>query len=334
MITVFQTPKKLIAVSISLTLATALLSNSAPVWAIQKMPFVTGSGGAVATINEQASQSAIEILNRGGNAIDAAVAAAATLGVTDPFSCGIGGGGFMLIYLAKEKRFITLDHRETAPAGFRSDAFMRNGKAMAWEEAVNSGMAVGVPGTVRGWDEALNRYGRMSFKQVLAPAIQVAQQGFAVTPIFHHLNQGAAEKFARYTSSSSLYLHEGKALPVGFHFKNPDLAKTYRMIARAGVNGFYRGPVAQQLIQTVNQPPVKNGVQVVAGNMTSADLQNYEARWRLPIQSTYRGLDLVSIGLPSSGGITVASALNILKISTPKVCLANRLNTCTWKRRA
>ena len=313
MITVFQTPKKLIAVSISLTLATALISHSAPVWAIQKTPFVTGSGGAVATINEQASQSAIEILNRGGNAIDAAVAAAATLGVTDPFSCGIGGGGFMLIYLAKEKRFITLDHRETAPAGFRSDAFMRNGKAIAWEEAVNSGMAVGVPGTVRGWDEALRRYGRMSFKQVLAPAIQVAQQGFAVTPIFHHLNQGAVEKFARYTSSSSLYLHEGKALPVGFHFKNPDLAKTYRIIAQAGVNGFYRGPVAQQLIQTVNQPPVKNGVQVVAGSMTSADLQNYEARWRLPIQSTYRGLDLVSIGLPSSGGITVASALNILE---------------------
>ncbi|MBC3881997.1 gamma-glutamyltransferase [Undibacterium sp. LX40W] len=309
----FQAPQNILAVSISLTLSAALLSTSTQVWSAQKTPFVTGSGGAVATINEHATQSAIDILNRGGNAIDAAVAAAATLGVTDPFSCGIGGGGFMLIYLAKENRFITLDHRETAPAGFRSDAFMRNGKAIAWEEAVNSGMAVGVPGTVRGWDEALTRYGRLSFKQVLAPAIQVAQKGFTVTPIFHHLNQGAVEKFARYTSSSALYLHEGKALPIGFHFKNPDLAKTYRIIAQAGVNGFYRGPVAQGLLQTVNQPPAKNGVQVVAGNMNSADLQNYEARWRLPVRSTYRGLDLVSMGLPSSGGITVAEALNILE---------------------
>ncbi len=313
MTTAIKPRKKILATSLSLALSTALIVSCAQVWAAQKMPFVTGSGGAVATINEHASQSAIDILNRGGNAVDAAVAAAATLGVTDPFSCGIGGGGFMLIYLAKENRFVTLDHRETAPAGFRSDAFMRNGKAIAWEDAVNSGMAVGVPGTVRGWDEALTRYGRMSFKQVLAPAIQVAQKGFAITPIFHHLNQGAVDKFARYTSSSALYLHEGKALPVGFHFKNPDLAKTYRLIAQAGVNGFYRGPVAQRLLQTVNQPPVKDGVQVVAGNMSSADLQNYEARWRLPVRSSYRGLDLVSMGLPSSGGITVAEALNIME---------------------
>lgn len=318
MITALQTKKTLLSISVSLSLTALFFTPNTHAYSAQqdsarKTPVITGSGGAVATINEHASQSAIDILNRGGNAIDAAVAAAATLGVTDPFSCGIGGGGFMLIYLAKENRFITLDHRETAPAGFRSDAFMRDGKAVAWEEAVNSGMSVGVPGTVRGWDEALTRYGRMSFKQVLAPAIQVAEKGFAVTPIFHHLNQGALEKFARYTSSSALYLHQGKALPVGFHFKNPDLANTYRLIAKAGVNGFYRGPMAHSIVQTVNQPPVKAGVQVVAGNMTSADLQNYEARWRLPVRSTYRGYDLVSMGLPSSGGITVAEALNILE---------------------
>lgn len=313
MTTALRVSKTLLSISISLSLATVFTSINAQASSVQKSPLVTGSGGAVATINEQASQSAIDILNRGGNAIDAAVAAAATLGVTDPFSCGIGGGGFMVIYLAKEKRVITLDHRETAPAGFRSDAFMRGGKAIAWEDAVNSGMAVGVPGTVRGWDEALTRYGRMSFKQVLAPAIQVAQKGFAITPIFHHLNQGAVDKFARYTSSSTLYLHQGKALPVGFHFKNPDLAKTYHLIAKAGVNAFYRGPMAYSIVQTVNQPPVAAGVQVVAGNMTSADLQNYEARWRLPVRSSYRGLDLVSMGLPSSGGITVSEALNILE---------------------
>ncbi|WMW80835.1 gamma-glutamyltransferase [Undibacterium cyanobacteriorum] len=278
-----------------------------------KTPEMHGRGGAAATINEYATQSAMQVLNRGGNAIDAAVAAAATLGVTDPFSCGIGGGGFMLIYLAKEKRFITLDHRETAPQGFRSDAFMRDGKPIAWEDAVNSGMAVGVPGTVRGWDEALRRYGTMSFKKVLSPAIAVAERGFPITPIFHHLNQGAAAKFQRYSSSSALYLHQGQALPVGFHFRNPDLAKTYRLIAQAGVNGFYRGPVAQAFVNTVNQPPVNQGVAVVPGKMQLSDLDNYEARWRLPVHTTYRGLDLYSMGLPSSGGVTVFEALNMLE---------------------
>ena len=279
----------------------------------QKTPEMHGRGGAAATINEYATQSAMHVLNHGGNAIDAAVAAAATLGVTDPFSCGIGGGGFMLIYLAKEKRFITLDHRETAPQGFRADAFMRDGKEIVWEDAVNSGMSVGVPGTVRGWDEALRRYGSMSFKKVLAPAISVAEKGFPITPIFHHLNQGAAAKFARYSSSSALYLHQGKALPVGFHFKNPELAKTYRLIAQGGVNAFYRGPVAQAFVNTVNQPPVNAGVSAVAGKMSLSDLDNYEARWRLPVRTTYRGLDVVSMGLPSSGGITVSEALNILE---------------------
>jgi gamma-glutamyltranspeptidase/glutathione hydrolase len=145
------------------------LACSAPAWA--KSPLASGTGGAVATISEPASQAALAILNKGGNAVDAAVAAAATLGVTDPFSCGVGGGGFMVIYLARENRVITLDHREVAPASFRSNAFTADGKPMDFDTAVASGMAVGVPGTVRGWHDALDRYGTMSFKQVLAPAI-------------------------------------------------------------------------------------------------------------------------------------------------------------------
>jgi gamma-glutamyltranspeptidase/glutathione hydrolase len=139
-------------------------------------PVATGTGGAVATISEPASQAAITILNKGGNAIDAAVAAAATLGVTDPFSCGIGGGGLMVIYLAKDKRVITIDHRETAPASFSPTVFRPDGKELDFDTAIASGMAVGVPGTVRGWHEALQRYGSMSFAQVLAPAIGVASK--------------------------------------------------------------------------------------------------------------------------------------------------------------
>lgn len=294
-----------LALSFGLSSVSAIASN--------KTPIATGTGGAVATINEIASQSALKILNQGGNAIDAAVAAAATLGVTDPFSCGIGGGGFMLIYLAKEKRFVVLDHRETAPASVRSDMFTENGKAIAWEESVSSGLSVGVPGTVRAWDEALKRYGSMQFKQVLAPAIQTAQQGFQVSPIFHHLNSGAAHKFALYSSSSALYLHEGKPLPVGYTFKNPDLAKTYQILAQAGANAFYRGKIADALLNTVNHPPVHGNAQVRPGNMTQADLLNYEVRTRLPIHSTYRGYDLYSLGAPSSGGLTVALALNMLE---------------------
>ena len=303
--------KKTSLVSIGLAVSFGLVHNQ--VSAADKTPIATGTGGAVATINETASQSALKILNQGGNAIDAAVAAAATLGVTDPFSCGIGGGGFMLIYLAKEKRFVVLDHRETAPASVRPDIFTENGKAIEWEDAVSSGRSVGVPGTVRAWDEALKRYGSMQFKQVLAPAIQTAEQGFKISPIFHHLNSGAARKFALYSSSSALYLHDGKPLPVGYAFKNPDLAKTYKILAQNGANAFYRGKIADALLNTVNNPPVHGNAKVRPGNMTQADLLNYEVRTRLPLHSTYRGYDLYALGAPSSGGLTVALALNILE---------------------
>ena len=131
------------------------------------------------------------------------------------------------------------------------------------------------------------------------------RKGFSDHADFSSFESGAAAKFARYSSSSALYLHQGKA-PVGFHFKNPDLAKTYRLIAQGGVNAFYRGPVAQAFVNTVNRPPVNAGVSVVAGKMSLSDLDNYEARWRLPVRTTYRGLEVVSMGLPSSGGITVS----------------------------
>jgi gamma-glutamyltranspeptidase/glutathione hydrolase len=280
--------------------------------ALAKTPLATGTGGAVATISDQASQSAMTILHRGGNAIDAAVAAAATLGVTDPFSCGIGGGGFMVIYLAKDKRVITIDHREMAPASFTPAVFQDQGKAIDFETAVASGAAVGVPGTVRGWHEALERYGSMSFKQVLAPAIGVAEQGFKVTGIFNHLVTENEIKFQRFASTSALYLKNGKALPVGALLKNPDMAKAYRAIAAGGQRAFYAGPMAQAVVNAVNRPPVA-GAAVRAGNMTLADLANYEARIRQPVHSTYRGYDLYGMAEPSSGGVAVAEALNILE---------------------
>jgi len=276
-------------------------------------PLATGTGGAVATISAPASQSALAILNRGGNAIDAAVAAAATLGVTDPFSCGVGGGGFMLIYLAKEKRVITLDHRETAPASFQPAVFTAAGKPLDYETAIASGMAVGVPGTVRGWHEALDRYGTMSFRQVLAPAIKVASDGFRIKDNFSQLAADNEKKFRRFPATAALYLRNGKAIPAGTLMRNPDLAKTYRLLASGGVKAFYSGKLAQAIVDAVNAPPVAPGAAVRAGAMSLADLANYEARLRQPIRSSYRGYELVGMPLPGSGGIAIAEALNILE---------------------
>jgi gamma-glutamyltranspeptidase/glutathione hydrolase len=281
--------------------------------AVAKTPVSTGTGGAVATISEQASQSAMAILQRGGNAIDAAVAAAATLGVTDPFSCGIGGGGFMVIYLAKDQRVITIDSRETAPAAFTPSVFLQNGKPIGFGTAVASGASVGVPGTVRGWHEALERYGTMSFKQVLAPAITVATQGFPVSPNFHHIASENEAKFRLFSSSSALYLKNGKAAPVGTLLRNPDMATAYRALAERGYKAFYDGPMARAIVNAVNNPPLAAGASVLAGKMTLPDLANYEVRIRQPVHTTYRGYDLYGMPLPSSGAIAVGEALNILE---------------------
>ena len=278
-----------------------------------KTPVATGSGGAVATVSEQASQSALAILNKGGNAIDAAVAAAATLGVTDPFSCGIGGGGFMMIYLAKEKRVITIDHREMAPASFTPTVFLENGKELDYDGAIATGTAVGVPGTVRGWHDALSRYGTMTFKQVLAPAIAVANRGFIVNETFNQLTAQNERKFQLFSTASALYLKDGKALPVGTLLKNPGMAKAYGAIAAQGQKAFYSGPMARAIVAAVNQPPVAPGVKLRPGSMTLADLANYESRIRRPLRTTYRGYDIYGMPLPSSGGVVIGEALNILE---------------------
>jgi gamma-glutamyltranspeptidase/glutathione hydrolase len=272
--------------------------------AYAKTPVATGTGGAVATISEPASKAALAILDKGGNAVDAAVAAAATLGVTDPFSCGIGGGGFMVIYLAKDKRVITIDHRETAPASFVPTVFQQNGKAMDFETVVASGRSVGVPGSVRGWHEALQRYGSMSFKQVLAPAIMVASDGFKVNDNFSHLVEGNVAKFSKFPATAALYLRNGKAVPAGTTLRNPDLAKAYRELAAGGVKVFYEGKMARAVV---------DAAQPTGGQLTLADLANYEARLRQPVHSTYRGYDLYGMPLPSSGGVAIAEALNILE---------------------
>lgn len=279
-------------------------------------PTATGTGGAAATVDALATRAAMEILAQGGNAVDAAVAAAAVLGVTEPYSCGIGGGGFMVIYLAKEKRVVTVDHREVAPASFSPSVFLGpNGQPIPFAERVNSGLSVGVPGTVKGWEEALARYGTLSLGRVLQPAIRVANQGFTVDATFAAQTQANLERFRYFTSTRSLFLPDGNVPPVGSTFRNPDLARTYLLLASGGSRAFYTGPVAQGVVNTVNNPPVAPGVtaNIRPGRMTLADLANYEVRVRQPTVSSYRGYTIYGMGLSSSGGPTIALALNLLE---------------------
>lgn len=279
-------------------------------------PTATGNGGAAATVDALATRAAMEILAQGGNAVDAAVAAAAVLGVTEPYSCGIGGGGFMLVYLAKEHRVVSIDHREVAPASFGPTVFNgADGRPLPFAERVNSGLSVGVPGTVRGWEEALRRYGTLSLARVLQPAIRVAQEGFTVDATFAAQTQANLERFRYFTSTRALFLPGDSVPAIGSTFKNPDLARTYLLLASGGSRAFYTGPIAQAIVNTVNNPPVVPGisVRVRKGNMTLADLEDYQAYIRPPVQSTYRGYTVYGMGLPSSGGPTIALALNLLE---------------------
>jgi len=286
-------------------------------------PTSTGTGGAAATVDRLASEAALTVLRRGGNAVDAAVAAAAVLGVTEPFSCGIGGGGFLVFYEAPKKpkahpHIFTLDHRERAPAAMRPESFMEGGRPLGFNDARYSGLSVGVPGTVRGWAEALRRYGskKITLAQALAPAIAAARNGFTIDQAFFEQTQGNLDYFDDVPTTAALFLDpDGTPRDVGSVFRNPDLAKTYELISRDGANAFYTGEVANAIVQTVKAPPVAANAnhRWRAGVMELTDLAGYTAPQRAPVRVRYRGLDVFGMGPPSSGGSTVGEALNILE---------------------
>jgi gamma-glutamyltranspeptidase / glutathione hydrolase len=296
-------------------------------------PVATGTGGAAASVDRDATQSAIQILKEGGNAIDAAVAAGATLGVTEPYVAGIGGGGFMTIYLAHGHKVITIDGRETAPAAFKQDAFIDPATGQPYPfspQRITSGMAVGVPGTLASWDQALDRYGSMRFSQVLAPAISVAEHGFVVDQTFHDQTESNRTRLDAFTSSRALFLTpDQQSPPVGSTFRNPQLAQTYRLIASKGPAAFYGGPIGAAVADTADHPPLAPdaslGFPVLPGVMTQHDVASYTSPVREPTHVSYRGYDVYGMGPPSSGGSTVGEALNILEgfdLSTPDRALA------------
>jgi gamma-glutamyltranspeptidase / glutathione hydrolase len=281
----------------------------------------TGTGGAVASVDPDATQAGIEILRKGGNAVDAAVAVAATLGVTEPYVAGIGGGGFMVIYLAKSHELVAIDGRETAPAAFREDAFIdpATGLPIPFSpQRITSGMAVGVPGTLATWEEALDRYGTMRLAKVLKPATKTAKHGFVVDQTFRDQTQQNLARFRGFTSTRSLFLTpSGDAPAVGSVLTNPQLAQTYKEIGKDGPAVLYGGPIGQAVVDAVTHPPVAPdsplGFPIRPGVMTREDLARYRAPLRTPTHVTYRGYDVYGMPPPSSGGSTVGEALNILE---------------------
>jgi gamma-glutamyltranspeptidase/glutathione hydrolase len=302
-------------------LIAALMVLAAPVAATAgsvepaKEPTAIGRGGAAATVDLLATQVAVEALRNGANAIDAAVVAAAVLGVTEPFSCGIGGGGFMVIR-TDSGEVTTIDGREKAPAAMQPDSFFEEGRPLPFNDARFSGLSAGVPGTVRSWDVALRRYGTMSLAQALQPAIRIARNGFVVDETFFSQTQPNVDFFDDVPSTEALYLDaDGTPRDIGTVLRNPDLARAYERIARLGTNGFYRGAIADAMVEAVQDPPIAPDANHTwrSGVMTMRDVQAYAAPERQPTRVGYRGLDVYGMGPPSSGGSTVGEALNILE---------------------
>jgi gamma-glutamyltranspeptidase/glutathione hydrolase len=279
-------------------------------------PVAVGTGGAVVSDTVQSTQAGLDVLRHGGTAADAAVAVAATLGVTDPFVAGIGGGGYFVYYDARTQHVTTIDGRETTPASADGNLFIdpSTGKPFAFPTAVTSGLSVGVPGTLMTWQKALDQWGRFSLADDLKPAERVAQHGFPVTANFREQDRENAGRFTQFSSSSSQFLPGGQLPAVGSTISNPDLAATYRQIGHQGVSAFYGGSIGADLVSAVHNLPLAPGATLVPrpGYLQLSDLAGYTAPDQQPTHVNYRGYDVYGMGPSSSGGITVGESLNIL----------------------
>ncbi len=305
-----------------LALATISLTSAPSVGADPTMPtkepVAIGTGGAVTSVDPEATRVGLDVLRHGGNAADAAVATAAALGVTEPYSSGIGGGGFFVYYDADTGKVSTIDGRETAPEAMPHDAFIdpaTNKPYPFFPDLVTSGVSVGVPGTPATWDTALRQYGTMSLGQALAPATRLADRGFVVDQTFHDQTQDNAERFSAIPPTAQLFLDHGRAPAVGSVFRNPDLADTYRLLADQGVDALYQGPIANEIVDVVKNPPKTKSTKlpVPPGFMEPGDLASYDAQTPAPTHSDYRGYDVYGMAPPSSGGSTVGEILNIME---------------------
>ncbi len=259
---------------------------------------------AVATAHPLATKAGIDILKQGGNAFDAAAAISASLAVVEPYSSGLGGGAFWLVHRASDNKQTMIDGREKAPIRSHKDMYLDKSGNVIKGLSLNGPMAAGIPGVPAGIEHLVKRYGRLSLKKVLAPAIKQAKEGFAVTERYQKLMAFRHKVVKNYSGAATLFLKNNEIPAKGFVIIQNDLANTLNIIANKGSKGFYKGSLARQMVSSVK----KNG-----GIWEIEDLANYQIIEREPIVVNYNGIKVTSAAPPSSGGIVMGQALNILE---------------------
>ena len=266
--------------------------------------FAQQSGaGIVISDSELATKAGMEILKRGGNAMDAAVATAFALGVVDPASSGVGGGGFMVVYQAKEKKAHALDFRETAPAAARKGLYIKGGKPVP-ALSLTGPLAVAVPGEVAGLAEALKRFGSLPLPTVMAPAIRFASEGIPVSPHLRHAIERQLPTIRKFPDLGRVLLVKDGVPSEGEKIRQPELTEALKAVAEQGPQVFYQGWIAQAIVAALK----KEG-----GILTLEDLKNYKPVWREPIIGSYRKRLVITMPPPSSGGIALIEMLNVLE---------------------
>jgi len=258
---------------------------------------------AIASAHPLATQAGIKILQQGGNAFDAAITVSAVLAVVEPYSSGIGGGGFWLLHQASTHQSLMLDGRETAPAKATADLYLDKAGNVIPNLSVNGALAAGIPGEPAALVWLAQYYGNLPLQQTLAPAIALAKQGFAVDAYYQKMVGFRLKALQQYQSSAQLFLKDNQIPPLNSIIKQPDLAQTLELLATQGRAGFYQGIIAEKLVKSV---------QKAGGIWTLEDLKNYQIKVRRPIQTYYKDMLITSAALPSSGGIVLSEIFNIL----------------------
>lgn len=264
---------------------------------------VFGKNGMVVSASELASKVGIEILKKGGNAVDASVAVGFALAVTYPAAGNIGGGGFMVIRL-NDGTATTIDYREKAPASAHPDIYIDESGNPLPEKSAEGVTSAGVPGSVAGMIYALEKYGTMNLSDVIQPAIELASNGFELDYRMAESFNSYLETFRKYPSSFKVFSKNGEPFEAGDLFIQKDLAKTLSIIKQKGRDGFYKGEIAELIVKQMKE---------MDGWITREDLANYEPVERNPVTGTYRGYDIISMGPPSAGGVLLIQVLNILE---------------------
>ncbi|WP_300428466.1 gamma-glutamyltransferase family protein, partial [uncultured Thalassolituus sp.] len=259
---------------------------------------------AIASAHPLATEAGMRILEQGGNAFDAAIAVAASLGVVEPYSAGIGGGGFWLLYDAEQKRYHFVDARETAPGSFHRDYYLNEDGSVNRDKAVNGPTAGGIPGQPAAFAYLAEHYGRLPLTESLKDAIHQARNGFEIDEHYQMLMGFRFNAIKRYAESAEIFLDDMQVPGRGFLLKQPDLADTLATLANDGFDGFYRGPLASRMVDEVNK---------AGGDWTLEDLAGYEVKEREPVRIRIGDTELISAPPPSSGGIAIAQMLKMLE---------------------